>query len=195
MPGHDIIVIGGSAGSLEVIRRIVGDLPGDLPAAVFVVMHIPAGAPSMLPAILSSSGSLTAVSPVDGEFPHAGRIFVAPTDRHMLLEDDVVRVVFGPRHNRHRPAIDPLFDSAAQVHAGRVIAVILSGMLDDGAAGLANVHARGGLALVQDPQTAAFTSMPSRALDLVPSAERLRPARLRRGRGGPRRARGATPRG
>lgn len=165
--GHDIIVIGASAGGVEAIREIARRLPGDLPAAVFVAMHLPDDARSILPEILSRSGPLPAVHPDDLQRIAKGVIHVAPGDHHLLLDSGVVRVVRGPRHNRHRPAVDPMFRSAARAYGARVIGVVLTGALDDGTSGLEAIKRRGGLAVVQDPATALFPGMPQSALQAV----------------------------
>jgi two-component system chemotaxis response regulator CheB len=164
MPGHDIIVIGTSAGGVEALTTVVRPLPGDLPAAVFVVLHIPAEGPSLLAHILNHNGSLHAVQAEEGMAIKYGHIYVAKPDHHLMVERGKVRVVRGPRENRHRPAVDPLFRSAALVYGPRVAGVILTGALDDGTAGLLAVKRRGGLAVVQDPQEALYPSMPTSAL-------------------------------
>lgn len=162
--GHDIIVIGTSAGGVETLRTLVQMLPADLPAALFVVMHIPAEAASMLPAILSRAGPLPARHPVDRAPFAPGQIYVAPPDHHLLVERGFVRVVRGPKENRCRPAIDPLFRTAARTYGPRVIGVVLTGVLDDGTAGLRAVKQRGGLAVVQHPADALYPGMPSSAI-------------------------------
>jgi two-component system chemotaxis response regulator CheB len=164
MPGHDIIVIGASAGGVEALITLTGSLHRNLPAAVFVVLHIPAQSPSLLPHILNRAGSLKAVQATDDMKIEHGHIYVAPPDHHMLVERDKVCVVHGPKENRHRPAIDPLFRSAALAYGPRVIGVILTGSLDDGTAGLLAVKRRGGIAIVQDPDEALYPSMPMSAL-------------------------------
>jgi two-component system chemotaxis response regulator CheB len=164
---RDIIVIGASAGGVEAISRILGDLPGDLPAAVFVVIHTTPHGPSVLPEIFSRAGPLPAAHARDGEVIGRGRIYVAPPDFHMMLDRRKVRLLRGPMENHARPAIDPLFRSAA-LHCGPAVAgVILTGYLDDGAAGLVAVKARGGVAIVQDPRDARAPSMPRNALEQV----------------------------
>lgn len=164
MPGHDIVAIGASAGGLEALIAIVRALPGDLPASLFVVMHVPPDGTSALPAILTRSGSMPASHPGDGEVIEQGHIYVAPPDHHLLVEEGQVRVVRGPRENRHRPAVDPLFRTAARAYGPRLIAVVLSGMLDDGTAGLVAVGRRGGVSVVQDPRDALFPGMPENAI-------------------------------
>jgi two-component system chemotaxis response regulator CheB len=165
---HDVVVIGASAGGLEPLCRIAGQLPADLPAAVFVVLHVSAGFNSLLPAILSRHGRLPAVHPAsEGEPIQRGRIYVAPPDRHLLVEQDRVVLSKGPRENRVRPSIDVLFRSAAVAYGPRVIGVVLSGSLDDGASGLVTIKRQGGLVLVQDPNEAQAPGMPRAALQVI----------------------------
>ena len=167
MRGHDIIVIGASAGGVEALITLVSDLPADLSAAVFVVLHIPPHQPTALPAILDRSGPLSAVHAKDGRVIERGYIYVAPPDHHLLLENGHMGVRRGPKENRHRPAIDPLFRSAAQAYGSRVIGVVLSGMLDDGTSGLKAIKELGGLAVVQDPGDSMYSSMPQSAIENV----------------------------
>src|SRR5438552_11102897 len=127
-------------------------------------MHISPMAPSLLPRILNSSGPLTAAAAEDGERITPSRIYVAPPDQHLLIEPGRVRLSRGPRENRHRPAIDPLFRSAARAYGPRVVGIVLTGLLDDGAVGLHVIKSEGGVAIVQDPKEAMFPSMPSRAM-------------------------------
>ena len=161
----DIIVIGGSAGSLEVLVEMVANLPRRLPAAVFIVVHVAPDGDSHLPSILSRSGPLPAKHANDGDTIEAGQIYVAPPDHHLIVEPDRVRLTRGPRENHHRPAIDPLFRSAAETFGARVIGVLLSGALDDGVAGLLEIKRAGGIVVVQDPRDALIPSMPRRALE------------------------------
>jgi two-component system chemotaxis response regulator CheB len=167
MPARDIIVVGGSAGSLAALDVFVQGLSPRLPAAVFVVVHISPDAPGMLPDILKRSTSLPVEFARDRQRIEPGRILVAPPDRHLVLSDGHVEVTRGPRENRFRPAIDPLFRSAAAAYGPRVVGIILSGMLDDGTHGLWAVKKQGGIAIVQDVQEATYASMPMSALDRV----------------------------
>ncbi len=167
MPSHNIVVVGASAGGVETLIKLVGSLPADLPASVLVVLHIPAQNPSLLPEILSRSGQLKAVHPKDGEAIQQGCIYVAPPDRHLLAAQGHVHLVRGPKENRLRPAIDPLFRSAAIAYGPKVVGVVLTGSLDDGTAGLRAIKRLGGVAIVQDPEEALYPSMPLSALEHV----------------------------
>ena len=167
MPNRDIVVVGGSAGAIDPLRDLIGALPGDLPAAIFVVQHVSAHAPSMLPAILAAGTDLEVAPARDGDPIQPGHVYVAQPGRHLLVEPSQVRVVHGPKENRHRPAIDTLFRSAAWSFGPRVVGIVLSGSLDDGTAGLWAVKRAGGLALVQDPAEAAFPDMPLNAMRQV----------------------------
>lgn len=167
MPEHDIIVIGASAGGVEALTTLVRSFPANLPAAIFIVLHVPAEGRSMLPVIFQRAGPLSAIHPEDGASIKRGQIYVAPPDHHLIIEQEYVRVVRGPKENLYRPAVDPLFRSAARTYGVRVIGVILTGALDDGTAGLLAVKRQGGIAIVQDPQDALYTGMPQCALDHV----------------------------
>jgi two-component system chemotaxis response regulator CheB len=163
-PRRAIVVVGASAGGLDPLRALLRGLPGDLPAAVLVVLHIPATGGSALPRILDRSGPLPADTAVDGEPIKPGRVYVAPPDQHLLVVGDTVRLSRGARRNGVRPAADPLFRSAA-LHAGPwVTGVVLSGTLHDGALGSATVERRGGRVIVQDPDEAEYDSMPRSAI-------------------------------
>jgi two-component system, chemotaxis family, protein-glutamate methylesterase/glutaminase len=163
--GHDIVVVGAYAGGVEALRTMVSRLPADLPAAVFVVLHVPAIATSVLPAILRRAGDLPADHAVDGAEIERGCIYIAPPDHHLLIQPGFMRVNRGPKENGYRPAIDPMFRTAAATYGSRVVGVILSGVLDDGTAGLAMVKTHGGHALVQDPASALYPMMPTSAID------------------------------
>ncbi len=158
-----IIVIGASAGGVEAIRSLVAALPADLDAALFIVLHIGAHK-SELPLLLNQWGRLKGSHPANGEEIRRGHIYVAPPDHHMVLEPGVIRLTRGPRENWARPAVDPLFRSAARVYGAGVAGIILTGGLNDGTAGLFEVKQRGGTTIVQDPQDAADASMPLSAL-------------------------------
>lgn len=160
-----VIVIGASAGGIEPLKQIVRDLPSDLAAAVFVVLHI--GPTSYLAGILDRAGRLKASTAENGALFKAGHIYVAPPGFHLLLHDDHMMLRRGPRENLARPAIDPLFRSAALSHGARVIGVVLSGSLADGTAGLRAIKAVGGVAVVQDPADAAVPAMITSALRYV----------------------------
>lgn len=164
---RDIVVIGASAGGIETLTQFVAGLPLGFPGAIFVVQHIPSSPFSALPEILSRSGPLPAAHARHGEPIRTGRIYVAPPDYHVTLTPDHMRVVQGPRENGHRPAVDPLFRSAARVFGTRVIGVVLTGARDCGTHGLMTIKARGGIAIVQDPAEAVYPDMPRHALDAV----------------------------
>lgn len=168
MASHDIIAIGASAGGVEVVTRLVAGLPPDLAAAVFIVIHIPPSARSVLPEILSRSGQLPAAHPRSSEEIRHGRIYVAPPDRHLIVEKGQVLLSAGPRENRVRPAVDALFRSAAIAYGNRVVGVVLTGTLSDGTAGLYEIKRNGGVTVVQDPNDAPFPDMPTSALEQVP---------------------------
>jgi two-component system chemotaxis response regulator CheB len=165
-----VIVIGASAGGVEALQAVVGGLPPELPAAVLVVLHIPSGSPTALPRILQRAGSLPAVAAEHGMSVTAGTIYVAPADHHLLLRDGQLELSVGPLENGHRPAIDPLFRSAAAAYGAGAIGVVLSGARDDGTAGLTAIVKEGGQAVVQDPDEALNPSMPASALVHVPTA-------------------------
>jgi two-component system chemotaxis response regulator CheB len=178
MHHRDIIVIGGSAGALEPLQRLLGNLPADLPATLFVVVHTAPNTDSLLARILDRAGPIPAELARDGLAFAPGRLYVAPPDLHLLLEDGRMLLRRGPRENLSRPAIDPLFRSAAAAYGGRVIGVLLSGMLYDGAAGLRAIKRCGGIAVIQDPADALYPEMPRHALqhgevDHCPSAAEL----------------------
>ena len=164
MARQDIIVTGGSAGAVEALRTLVGGLPRDLDAAVLAVIHIPPHSPGRLVEILQRHTTLRVAWARDGEPIERGRVYVAPPDQHLVVVDGHVHLTRAPRENHCRPAIDPLFRSAALCYGARVIGVVLSGRLDDGTAGLWAVKEHGGTAVVQDPDDAAQPDMPRNAL-------------------------------
>ena len=161
---RNLVVIGASAGGVEALSQVVRDLPGDLAAAVCVVLHIAPGSPSMLAQILGRAGNLPCRPAHDGEHLRDGVVLVAPPDHHLVIEDSRVRLTVGPRENGHRPAIDVLFRSAAAALEARVVGVVLSGTRDDGSAGLAVIKAGGGATIVQDPRDATYAGMPASAI-------------------------------
>jgi two-component system chemotaxis response regulator CheB len=173
----DLVVIGASAGGVGFLQRLVERLPHGFGAAVFVAMHLPTGVRSMLPAILERAGSLKASHAQNGARYHPGHIYVAPPGLHLTLENNRMRVSRGAREHGVRPAIDPLFRSAALAAGPRVIGVVLSGLLDDGTVGLREIKKAGGVAIVQEPAETPFPAMPESALAHVnvdyclPSAE------------------------
>jgi two-component system, chemotaxis family, protein-glutamate methylesterase/glutaminase len=164
MPNRDTIVIGASAGGVEALREVMHQLPSDLPAAVFVVLHIAPRSASALPEILSRAGPLPAVHPTDGTAIRHGHIYIAPPDHHLIIEPGHVHLGIGPKEQHQRPCINVTFRSAANAYRERVIGVVLTGELDDGVAGLWSIKRHGGLAVVQNPEEAIFPSMPLSAL-------------------------------
>jgi two-component system, chemotaxis family, protein-glutamate methylesterase/glutaminase len=172
MKCRNVIVVGGSAGAVEPLRVLVGGLPRELAAAVCIVLHL-GNRRSMLPELFRQVGPLPAGWAADGDRLQPGRIYVAPPDHHLLVVPGHVRLSRSPRENRTRPAVDPLFRSAAEVYGPAVIGVILSGMLGDGTAGFSVIKSHGGTTVVQDPKDAQYPSMPLTALASVPVDYRL----------------------
>jgi two-component system chemotaxis response regulator CheB len=160
----DVIAIGASAGGLHGLRAIAAGLPADLPATVLVVLHVAATGTSVLPQILGRASPLEVCRGEDGLELTPGRMIVAPPDYHLVVEDGRARLSRGPRENGHRPAIDPLMRSVAEVYGPAAAGVILSGTRDDGSLGLAEVKRAGGTAIVQDPEEAEYAGMPASAL-------------------------------
>jgi two-component system, chemotaxis family, protein-glutamate methylesterase/glutaminase len=165
-----MIVVAASAGGFQPLRSLISGLPASLPAAVLVVLHVPASGDSNLPGILDRAGPLPAAAAEDGERIQPGRVYVAPPNRHLLVIKDTVRISRGPRQNGVRPAADPLFRSAALYAGPQVTAVVLSGALDDGALGSATVERLGGRVIVQDPDEAEYGSMPRSAIAVTEHA-------------------------
>ena len=162
-----IVVIGASAGGIDTLRTFVAALPPDFRTPICIVVHTSPESPGILGQILERAGTLTASMARDGERIRPGRIYVAPPDYHLIIEPGVLRITKGPKENRFRPAIDPLFRSAAQVYGPAATGVVLSGNLDDGTAGLWAIKQLGGISIVQDPSDALFPDMPRSALDHV----------------------------
>ena len=165
MSNRDIIVIGGSAGASAPLKAILAKLPPDLPAAIFIVLHIPAQGIGILSTVASSATKLPVRQAESGMIIENGHVYLAAPDRHLLLYESHVMLGNGPRENMVRPAIDALFRSAALQYGPRVIGVVLSGLLSDGAAGLHAIKQCGGIAVVQDPSDAIADEMPRRALE------------------------------
>jgi two-component system chemotaxis response regulator CheB len=161
-----IVAIGASQGGVEALHTLISGLPADFPASVLVAIHIGAG-PSLLPSILNDAGKLPASHACNGERMEPGHIYIAPADRHLLVNDGRMELSHGPRENWTRPAIDPLFRSIAEAYREDAIGVILTGRLNDGTAGLYEIKRRGGIVIVQDPAEAEAPSMPKSALDNV----------------------------
>lgn len=184
VPTPRLIVIGASAGGLAPLRDIARAFPADFPATVLVVMHISSTATSVLPDILARAAQLGVAPATDHLELRPGRMLVAPPDRHLTVLDGHVQLQRTPRENGHRPAVDPLFRTAAEQYGPAACGVILSGSRDDGAVGLAQIKAHGGVTIVQDPADAQYDGMPSHALattdaDFVLPADEIGPAIVR----------------
>jgi two-component system, chemotaxis family, protein-glutamate methylesterase/glutaminase len=167
MQGHDVIVIGASVGGVETLSNLVAQFPEDLPATIFVVQHIIPTARGNLAQVLDRAGPLPATMAQDCESFELGHIYVAPPDHHLLVKQGCLRVTRSLRENRVRPAIDPLFRSAAVAYGGRVVGVVLSGLQNDGTSGLLAIKRCGSIAMVQDPTDALYPDMPLSALEPV----------------------------
>jgi two-component system chemotaxis response regulator CheB len=168
MSGKEIVVIGTSTGGIDALKVLVSELPEDFKGSIFVVLHLAADSLGILPEILERAGPLPSSNAIDWEEIKPGHIYVAPPDYHLILErSGYMRITRGPKENRFRPAIDPLFRTAAHAFGPRVIGVVMTGWLDDGTAGLRAVKQRGGTAIVQDPEEAAAPAMPQNALNHV----------------------------
>lgn len=165
MANRDILAVGASAGGVEALLSLARTFPADLPASVLVTLHLPPHMRSSLDEIMGRAGRLPAAFARDGEILRKAHIYIAPPDRHLLLDGPRVCLGEGPRENNSRPAIDPMLRSAAVCCASRTIGVVLTGTLGDGASGLWAVRQAGGIAVVQDPSDAAFPEMPLAALN------------------------------
>lgn len=169
-PGR-VIGIAASAGGVEVLRRLVGDLPAGLDATVCIVLHIPPTGRSLLAPILDRSSPLDVVL-AEHDAPLAGgTVFVAPADHHLLVRADRLELSRGPKENGVRPAADPMFRSLARAWGADAAAVVLSGALDDGAAGALAISQSGGRVIIQDPEEALVPGMPASALATGAEAE------------------------
>ena len=164
MPQHDIVVIGASAGGLQALSTIVQALPPTLPASVVIVMHAPSNGQGILPQIVARISALPVAFAADGDVLEHGRIYIARPDAHLILGPRSLAVAHGPRENGFRPAVDPLFRTAARQHGPRVIGVVLSGALSDGTYGLSMIKHCGGIAVVQQPEDAIIPGMPLSAI-------------------------------
>jgi two-component system chemotaxis response regulator CheB len=178
MTKRDIVVIAGSAGSMEAMQQILQVLPADLLAAVFVVMHLTPSVKSYLAQILGRRAQMAYGEAADGDRIEHGRVYVAQPDRHLVVANDHIHLTRGPKEGLHRPSINVTFRSAAMTHGPRVIGIVLSGLLDDGAAGLWDIAQEGGTTIVQDPEDAAFPSMPLNAIEGARVDFRLKAAEM-----------------
>jgi two-component system chemotaxis response regulator CheB len=171
-PATDVVVVGASAGGVEALQSLVAGLPADLSAAILVVLHLPRQGPRALAAILDRAGPLSAVEAQPGRRLEPGTIFVAPPDHHLVIDrgGQHVRLTTDPPERGHRPSVDVLFRSAVAAVPARIVGVVLSGAGDDGAEGLVSAVSAGAIAIVQDPDQAAYPSMPRRAAEEVPTA-------------------------
>lgn len=167
MADRNIFVLGGSAGSGPALKRLVRALPRDFPGSLFITTHMPSTHPSHLKEMLQGEGGLQVVRALDGMPIEPARAYVATPDRHLLILDGAIRLGAGPRENLVRPSIDPMFRSAALSHGPRVVGVVVSGLLNDGASGLHAIKSVGGTVIVQDPREAAEDEMPRAALEAV----------------------------
>ena len=170
---RNLIVIGASAGGVEAAQKLAAALPAKLPASVLLVIHVGANGPCLMADILNRAGPLPASYPTDGQGFEHGQIYIARPDHHLLVEENRLRVSRAPKEHGHRPSIDLLFQSAASHHGARVVGVLLTGYLNDGAAGLQVIERAGGIAVVQDPADAAVPEMPINALKRISADYRL----------------------
>jgi two-component system chemotaxis response regulator CheB len=164
MANRDVLAIGTSAGGFDALRFLASEFARDFPASVLVTIHLSSQFRSALDAILTQAGPLPASFAVDGEKFERSRIYIAPAERHLIVENEQLRLGSGPRENNARPSLDPLFRSAALCCGPRTVGAVLTGTLGDGAAGLSALKQSGGVTVVQDPSDAAFAEMPTTAL-------------------------------
>ena len=162
---RDVIVVGASAGGVQALMHLLSKLPGDFPAIVGLVLHRTPYHETQLPFVLGRHAVVTVIEPTDGTPLKRGVVYVAPRDQHLLFEEGHARLSRGPREHRTRPAIDPLFRSAAAAFGPRVIGVLLTGFGGDGVPGMIKIKEAGGVTLVQDPREAAHPTMPRRAIE------------------------------
>lgn len=167
MSNRNIVVIGSSLGGVQTLQRLLAQLPEDLAAALFVAQHT--GQAGRLEPVLRRASRLPVRTPENGERFELGTVYVAPADWHMLIDAKSIQLIRGPRENGARPAIDPLFRSAAAHHGPRVVGIVLTGLRDDGSAGLDAIRRSSGVTIVQDPADAAFPDMPRNALAGAPA--------------------------
>ncbi|MEW5744779.1 MAG: chemotaxis protein CheB [Nitrospirota bacterium] len=165
--GNRVIALGASAGGIGALSKVIAALPEDIPAPLFIVQHVSPESPGVLDQILGRAGRLPVKYAEHGEHFHTGAVYIAPPDRHLIVKKDHLVLSRGPRENRTRPAVDPLFRSAAAAYGAHVVGVVLTGLLDDGTAGLATVKRCGGISCIQDPRDAEFPGMPRSALESV----------------------------
>jgi two-component system chemotaxis response regulator CheB len=164
---NKIVAIGASAGGVEASRQLISLLPPEFPAAVVVAIHIPASCRSYLPEIFTRSGPLPAMQAQNDAPLKPGNIYVAPPDFHLTVGNNSTHLFKGPKENSSRPSIDTLFRSVASSYRIRATAILLSGTLDDGTAGMLSIKLKGGTTVVQDPNEAIFSDMPRNALTYV----------------------------
>lgn len=170
---RDLVVVGASAGGVEALKRFVSQLPADLPATVCVTLHLASGSKSMLPGILARAGAIRVEAVYDGAPLEHSVVYVGQPDSHVVITGERISLGHGARENGNRPSVDVLLRSAAVARGSRTVGVVMTGMLDDGTAGLAAIVRHGGAALVQDPSEAEFPSMPRNALEGTPGATAL----------------------
>jgi two-component system, chemotaxis family, protein-glutamate methylesterase/glutaminase len=175
MSVRSVVTIGASAGGLEAIRSVLAGVPTEIDAALLVVMHMPPSGGSTLANILDRVGPLPAGPATDGELLEPGRVVVCVPDHHLMVADGRVAVRRAPQENGHRPAVDPLFRTAARYYGAQSVGVVLSGTLSDGTSGLQAIRRAGGIAVVQDPDDALYNGMPTSALKIA-GADHVLPA-------------------